>query len=302
MSLSNLVRLRISVAVAVIVALISVGALVTVAHSGQKATQSQSSVKQQQTGQSSSSSTHLLSSRTSSRTPTPLNTTAETSTSCQTGILESLGVESTEVSCNTAITYSVGNLTLRLNPIVCYSDANIHLENSSTTAPIFGSFYHTLLYLNYNRTLPAHISAVYNVTGSQIVQGNWTVGYHLTYTNNELVNFSATLTNSSTYAITHVAKYPLPDRSYTDTYGSAQQKDVMAALSNSTVRSDMEGASYYVYGVYLHNTANTTQVDFFQANGRDSVAANLDDATLKVVQISTGQWGYIGPLSSEFGC
>jgi hypothetical protein len=143
---------------------------------------------------------------------------------------------------------------------------------------------------------------VFNLTGTQLVHGNWTDGYHITYTNNELVNVSVTLTAASTYVVNHITEYPLPDRTYTDTYTSQQQQDILAALSNTTIRSDMAGSQYYVYAVSLHNTANTTQVNFWQVDGRNMVSANLDNTTLKVVQIFTGQWGFIGPFDPKFSC
>ena len=289
-------RLGFSVAVVAIVAIISIGVLVIVTQSGQKATQSQSS-----TEQSSSSSTQLLPGQTSSQGAPPVNMTAETSTVCQTGVLiyngasNQPGYESTEVSCYTTTTESFGNLTLGLRNDISYSLPANFLENSTITSRILGSFYHTLMYLNYNGSNPTDASAVFNVTGTQVVQGNWTNGYHITYTNNELVNVSVALTAASTYTITHVAQYPLPDRSYTDTYTSQQQQDILAALSNSTVRSDMAGTQYYVYAVNLHNTASTIQVAFFQVDSQNAVAANLDVTTLKVVQVFTYKWDFIGP-------
>jgi hypothetical protein len=298
------VRLGASVAVVVIVAIISIGALVIVTQSGQKTTQSQSSAEQP-----SSSTSQLLPGQTSSHGAAPVNMTAETSTGCQTGIAVYMGYsnqpgyESTEVSCSTTTTESFGNMTLRLSHDTCYSLPENYYENSSITTRIFGSYYHTLVYLNYNGSFPTHMSAVYNVTGGQIVQGNWTDGYRVTFTNNEIVNVSATLTAPSTYTVTHVAEYPLPDRTYTETYTSQEQQDILAALSNSSVRSDMAGTQYYVYGVSLHNTATTIQVDFFQVNGPNSMAVNLDTATLKAVQIfPPSKWGYIGPFNPQFNC
>ena len=271
-------RLGVSVAVVVIVAIISTGALVIATQSGQKAAP-------------------------------PVNMTAETSTGCQTDIAYGLGASnqpgsvSTEVSCSTTTIESFGNMTLHLNHDTCYSLPENYYKNSSTTTRIFGSYYHTLVYLNYNGSFPTHMSAVYNITGGQVVQGNWTDGYRITFTNNEIVNVSATLTAPSTYTVTHVAEYPLPDRTYTETYTSQEQQDILAALSNSTVKSDMAGTQYYVYGVSLHNTATTIQVDFFQVNGPNATAVNLDSTTLKAVQIFPPyKWGYIGPFNPQVNC
>jgi hypothetical protein len=86
---------------------------------------------------------------------------------------------------------------------------------------------------------------ILNVTGRQVVSGNWSSGYVLSYVDNHLLNMTVAPAQQS-YRITHMAVYNLPDRSYAETFTPLQRQVISGALSNSTVKSLMTGGQYYV--------------------------------------------------------
>src|SRR6202035_3395252 len=140
---------------------------------------------------------------------------------------------STSVDCNqTGTSISDGNMSFDEGAVVGLGGLTGSPIYSALSPYLQGSYNATLVYFK-PRNSDYFQFGIFNVTGVQSVTGNWTTGYNVAYTHNELINVSAA------GVVTHVAVYPLPDRNYTISYSSQQQQVIQIALSNSTVRADM---------------------------------------------------------------
>jgi len=211
---------------------------------------------------SNSSSTNLTSGANASNEKAETSTTCSTETAYYTYAGNASGPAYTlYISCVTTTVESFGNMTLSLRSDRSYSLPANFPENSTLAPQVNSAFYHSLLYVNYNDSNLSSQSAVFNVTGRQIVTGNWTGEYHVAYVGNELVNISAAFTKPSTYAVTHVAVYHLPNRNYTVSFTQQQRQMIEIALSNSTVKQLMAGYPYYVEDVSPYTGGPLTGIE-----------------------------------------
>jgi hypothetical protein len=207
---------------------------------------------------------------------------------------ESGPADSTAISCTTTTTESFGNMTLKLRSDLSYSLPANFLENSTLTSQVLSAYYHSLLYLNYNDSDLSSQSAVFNVTGRQIVTGNWTGQYHVDYVRNELVNISTSFTKPSTYVVTHASVYDLPDRNYNVSFTPQQRQIIGIALSNSTVKGLTAAYPFYVKLVYPYNggpLTGTEAVQLYQVDGPRVINIWVDSTTSPVVAVTGGDWG-----------
>jgi hypothetical protein len=109
---------------------------------------------------------------------------------------------------------------------------------------------------------------ILNVTGRQVMSGNWSSGYVLSYVDNHLLNITVAPTEQS-YLITLMAVYNLPDRSYVETFTALQGQVINGALANSTVKSLMIGGPYYVR--YVSPLENNTIAGPPKSSGNNTV-------------------------------
>lgn len=97
-----------------------------------------------------------------------------------------------------------------------------------------------------------------NVTGAQIVKGNWTTGYQVCYVGNSLLNVTvAQVASSSSYGVTHLSVYGLPERHTSLGFTAQQQKAIGAAASDAKANHLMAGGPYYV--VFVSPLMNSTE-------------------------------------------
>ncbi len=145
-------------------------------------------------------------------------------------------------------------------------------------------------------------SVILNVTGSQIVTGNWTSGYAISYTGNRILNVTVQLTKPSTYAVTNIAVTTLPDHNESVAF-SSQQKQVIQVVFSSSAVGQLTGQSpYFVESVTSFPVTNGTYAgDYFallyQLNGTRIVGAFVNASGTAVVdayadsRIATMCWG-----------
>jgi hypothetical protein len=166
---------------------------------------------------------------------------------------------------------------------------------SPQVQPLIRNAYLTeLLYYKYNESSPIHQCAILNITGSQVVSGNWTGGYHVSYLNNKLLNITIEFgeyMQPPRYVVTHVSVYGLSDRKYLVSFTPQQKQVIQVALADSTVRSLMADHTYYVGTVYPYRGGplNGTQaVQLFEVNGAIGINVNVSSDLSSVVAASAG--------------
>lgn len=134
------------------------------------------------------------------------------------------------------------------------------------------------------------INVIINVTGSQIVSGNWTSGYHVVYTGMRTLNASVMFTPPNSYQLLGVISTSLPDQNDTITFSSQQQRAIQVALSNATVQRLMGSSKYYVSSVTPFPVTNGTYAnDYFlmlnQISGTKIVGVFVDASLTAVVGV-----------------
>jgi len=192
--------------------------------------------------------------------------------------------------------YSSVNITFSVPPCTSYtfpgSATQISVLNSSLVFPLVnGAYFYNVSYVSggFSSTAPTHI--ILNVTGTQDVTGNWTTGYHISYSNNKLLNITVQK-GTSAWVVTDVIINDMPNRSNYLTFDPQQQENIQAAFSNDTVQALMSGSQYYVRIVYPHGgtAANPLEgVQLYQVNGIRAINIDLN-STLSVVDASLGTW------------
>lgn len=195
-------------------------------------------------------------------------------------------------------TVTFANMTWEESPCAQPFIPTPQLENATLDSPQVQAFiknayeYHRVYYRTGIGS-EQETDEVLNVTGEQLVTGNWTSAYLVSYVGNHLLNVTVALTAQSAYDVTHISVYNLPDRNYPVTFTALQRQVINGALSNSTVRSLMAGGQYYVrYVSSLENNEitgpprssgnntvaipNSYSVQFNLVNGTAYVSAYLD--------------------------
>lgn len=187
----------------------------------------------------------------------------------------------------TGTTETYGNLTLTRSPCVMYGFPSVTVKNATLdTRPVLAyigtAYEYHVAYFGVSQTDSNVMYAVLNVTGRQVVTGNWTTGYRVSYLGNALLNVTVQQVVASTYEVTHVSSYPLPDRNATVTYAPQQARAIQVALSDSKVKSLLTAPPYYVefvgaarnesYLVQLYQVDGTGVVGGFVSSNSTSVS------------------------------
>jgi hypothetical protein len=179
---------------------------------------------------------------------------------------------------------------------------------SPQVQPLIRNDYLTeLLYYKYNESSPIQQCAIFNITGSQEVSGDWTGGYHVSYMNNKLLNVTIEFgkyMQPPRYVVTHVSVYGLSDRKYLVSFTPQQKQVIQVALANNTVRSLMANHTYYVRIVYPYGggpLTGTQAVQLFEVNGPIEINVNVSSDLSSVVAASAGTRNMLIPDSAVAG-
>jgi len=252
------------------------------------------------------------------------------STSSITAVVTSSGSTATYTQGHGTIVYSpscsgsaetYGNMTFDVSPCVSYGFPSAFVRNATLDTrqvlPFIRTAYeYHLVYFAHSQTNWDVMYAVLNVTGSQVVTGNYTTGYQVSYVGNKLLNVTVLRVVYQHFDVTHVSAYALPDRNESVAYAPQQVRAVSLALSDPKVTSLMAGDYYYVEFVGSSGNATTAAnylVQLYQVDGPGIVGAfvnvSLDSVVTSFTQLRgsgecwpggiviTDPWGETG-----FGC
>src|SRR5271154_4967105 len=130
-------------------------------------------------------------------------------------VTQTAGVAVAYSSCSGS-TDAYGNMTLTVSPCVSYGFPSAHLKNATLDSRAVLAFIKTayeyhIVYFGHSKANSNVMYAVLNVTGSQVVTGNWTSGYSVSYVGDKLLNVTVLQVVASHYEVTHVSAYALPD-------------------------------------------------------------------------------------------
>ena len=155
-------------------------------------------------------------------------------------------------------------------------------QNYVKTAYSYG-----ILGLSQTSASPIMISILLNVTGSQIVTGNWTAGYTVSYAKLNLLNVTVQFTKTSNHTVVRAWPTQLPDRNLSIDYTPTQQKVISLVLSNVTITQSV-GPESYVESVSVFPITNGTfGGDYFaflyQLNGTRIVGAFVNQGITTVL-------------------
>lgn len=214
-----------------------------------------------------------------------------------------------------------GNITFSVSPCVAYSFPSAFVRNATLDTPqvlpyIKTAYEYHLVYFAHSQANWDVMYAVLNVTGSQVVTGNYTTGYQVSYVGNRLLNVTFLRVAFQHFDVTHVSAYTLPDRNESMAYTPQQVQAIGVALSDANVTSLTAGSPYYVE--FVGSSGNATSatnyvVQLYQVNGTKIVGAfvnlSLDSVVNSFTQLRgsgvcwpggiviTDPWGETG-----FGC
>lgn len=228
------------------------------------------------------------------------------------------GVSSSSCSGSTK-TY--GNMTLSVSPCVAYGFPSAFVRNATLDTrqvlPFIKTAYeYHLVYFAHSPANQDVMYAVLNVTGSQVVNGNYTSGYQVSYLGNKLLNVTFLQVTFQHFEVVHVSAYPLPDRNESMAYTPQQVLAIHLALSDTNVTSLMVDSPYFVEFAGSSGNATTTAkyvVQLYQVDGTKVVGAFVNPARGSVTSyfsqergsgecwpggvVVTDPWGETG-----FGC
>lgn len=247
-----------------------------------------------------------------------------------TAVVTSSGTTTTYTQGHGTIVYSpacngaaetFGNLTFRVSPCVAYGFPSPFVRNATLDTrqvlPFIKTAYeYHLVYFAHSTANWDVIYAVLNVTGKQVVTGNYSAGYQVSYVGNKLLNVTVLKVAFQHFDVTHVSAYLLPDRNESVAYAPQQARAISLALSDPKVASLMAGLPYYAEFVGSPGNATATGsyiVQLYQVDGAGIVGAFVNPSLNSVVSsyfqqrgsgecwpggiVITDPWGETG-----FGC
>jgi len=192
----------------------------------------------------------------------------------------------TTLGLRTTITSTTGIVGAGWN----YFDLSSAIYNSSQVKPhITGVYYYGIpVFAPPNDSNP--YAEVY-VIAAQVVSGNWTTGYTVTYTGRQTLNVTVQFTRPSTYNVTGMVVTNLKDNSSQISFNTTQRLAIQTALENSTVKADLSGMPYYVYHAFATPNPNGTGtvyvIQIAQVNGYKAVQIQENSALTEVVNVMT---------------
>jgi hypothetical protein len=160
---------------------------------------------------------------------------------------------------------TVGNLTWTFNPcaggpfttdFTSSAQANDTLDSPQVQAFIKNAYEYHIVYFNQKFRDPSRAQVILNVTGTQVVEGNWSTGYQISYVNDSVLNVTVAQVSPSSYEVSHLSVYKLPDRHASLGFTAQQQEVIGAAASDAKAENLMAGWPYYV--VFVSPLMNNT--------------------------------------------
>jgi hypothetical protein len=160
---------------------------------------------------------------------------------------------------------TVGNLTWTFNPcaggpfrtdFTSSAQASGTLDSPQVQAFIKNAYEYHVVYFKQKFGDPSRAQVIMNVTGIQVVGGNWSTGYQISYVGNSVLNVTVALVAPSSYEVSHLSVYNLPDRHTSLGFTAQQQKVIGAAASDAKAERLMAGGPYYV--VFVSPLMNNT--------------------------------------------
>jgi len=153
---------------------------------------------------------------------------------------------------------TVGNLTWTFNPcaggpfnpdFTSSAQANGTLDSPQVQAFIKNAYEYHIVYFKQKFGDPSRAQVILNVTGTQVVGGNWSTGYQISYADNSVLNVTVAQVAPSSYEVSRLSVYNLPDRNTSLGFTAQQQKVIGAAASDAKAEQLMAGGPYYVVWV-----------------------------------------------------
>ncbi|MDA4128936.1 MAG: hypothetical protein OK422_05740 [Thaumarchaeota archaeon] len=166
---------------------------------------------------------------------------------------------------------------------------------------------------------PIMVSILLNITGDQIVAGNWTTGYEVSDTKLVLLNVTVQFIPPSNYTVVRAWPIQLPGRNSSIVYDSGQQNVIRVVLSNASVTQSVGPAFYFravstfpinngTYGgdylVFLFQLNGTRVLGVFVDKGMSAVLKSYIDSRVETYCLASGSNSTIcftSPWSSTSG-
>jgi len=192
-----------------------------------------------------------------------------------------------------------GNMTFSVSPCVAYGFSSAIVRNGTLDTPQVLSFIKTayeyhLVYFTHSKTNWDVMYAVLNITGHQVVNGNYSTGYQVSYVGNKLLNVTVLRVANVHIYVMHVSAYALPDRNESVAYTPQQVRVIGLTLSDPKVTSLMAGLPYYVKFVGTSGNATTSAnyvVQLYQVDGAEFVGASVNMSLNSVTSAYSQQRG-----------
>jgi hypothetical protein len=199
----------------------------------------------------------------------------------------------------TGSTETHGNMTLSVSPCVAYGFPSAFVRNATLDTrqvlPLIKTAYeYHLVYFAHSPANQDVMYAVLNVTGSQVVNGNYTSGYRVSYLGNKLLNVTFLQVTFQHFDVMHVSAYALPDRNESVVYTPQQVRAIHLALSDANVTSLMVDSPYFVEFAGSSGNATATAnyvVQLYQVDGTKIVGAFVNPGLDSVVSSFSQQRG-----------
>ncbi|MDA4115046.1 MAG: hypothetical protein OK442_00655 [Thaumarchaeota archaeon] len=174
-----------------------------------------------------------------------------------------------------------GNMTLIVSPCIAYGFPSAFVRNATLDTPqvlpfIKTAYEYHLVYFARSAVNQDVMYAVLNVTGSQVVNGNYTSGYRVSYLGNKILNVTFLQVTFQHFDVMHVSSYLLPDRNESVSYTPQQVRAIHLALADTNVTSLMVDSPYFVKFAGSAGSATTPAdyvVQLYQVDGTRIVGA-----------------------------
>ena len=190
----------------------------------------------------------------------------------------------TSLSLRTTITSTTGVVGAGWN---YYALASAIYNSSEVKPHITGVYYYGIP--DYAPPTDPNPYAEVYVVAAQVISGNWTTGYTVTYTGRQTLNVTVKFTYPSTYNVTGMVVTNLADKSSQISFNATQRQAIQTALENSTVKADLSGMPYYVYHAFATPNPNGTGTAYWvqiaQVNGYKVVQIQVNPALTEVLDV-----------------
>jgi hypothetical protein len=170
--------------------------------------------------------------------------------------------------------------------------ANVTLGSPGVQAYIQDAYNYSF-FIAQTGASPVLVSNVINVIGIQVVSGNWSTQYTITYSHISILNVTVQYTPPGGYQIIHIGVQNYTDVLSAINFTSADRQAIAWAATNSTIKSYLAANPSYVAGAYLFPSGNKTfggdyLVTFDQLNGTKMLGVFVNPANWQVVAAYPG--------------